>query len=82
MKKSNIHVSSMVVKAHGKHEALETAKYANDRYYESKFSYFLAEQLGFREWLIVLAHNEDEAKLGKDTFYEKHGDEYGHANTH
>lgn len=68
--KPKISTISMEVRAYNKDEALEVAHKCNQNMYEGKFSYFLTERLAFNEYLVVLAHNEDEALEAQDRFHE------------
>ena len=59
---------SMEVRAYNKGEALEVAHKCNQNMCDGKFSYFLTERLAFNQYLVVLAHNEDETLEAKIDF--------------
>lgn len=72
--KPQIDTISMEVRAYNKDEALEVAHKCNQHMCEGKFSYFLTERLAFNQYLVVLAHNEDEALEAQDKFHERNND--------
>lgn len=61
----------LTVRAYSVSEALEVAKEANEQMCNGGMSYFLTEQLAFGKWVVILAHNEDDALQAKDKFYEE-----------
>lgn len=71
MKNKTIHVVPMLVKADDETEAINIGKSTNDKMYGGKFSYFLTEKVD-DNWLVVLAKNEKQAKIGKKLFHERY----------
>ena len=65
---------SMEVRAYNKDEALEVAHKCNQNMCDGQFSSFLPERLAFNQYLVVLAHNEDEALEAQDRFHERNSD--------
>lgn len=72
--KPQIDTIPMEVRAFNKDEALEVAHKCNQNMCDGKFSYFLTERLAFNQYLVVLAHSEDEALEAQDRFHERNND--------
>lgn len=59
----------MHVLAFSREGAYQAAKNCNKHMHNGRFSHFLLEQFALNEWLVILAHSEEEALEAKDRFY-------------